>query len=181
MVWAQVLLRQHFIQNAKGLIKMKKLLAIIVLGLLLVGCVAIGNKTLEIENKISDPKIIALNVNSGGPWMREIERRLKKSGFKVLRASSVNEAIEVSGKKIIKYNEATTRYFLRVDAQAPTSAYYRCFGGGFQFDYIYGDLIDLQTNETVASIESRGYSEGCQPLAGKIFTNISKMVTESWE
>jgi len=102
-----------------------------VLGLLLTGCVAIGNQTLEIENKISDPKVIAVNVNNGGSWMREIERRLKKSAFKVLRATSVNEAIEVSGKKIIKYNEATTRYFLRIDAQAPTSAYYRCFRGGF--------------------------------------------------
>ena len=145
------------------------------------GCIAVGNQTLEIENKITEPKIIAVNVNSGGPWMREIERRLKKQGFKVLRASSVNEAIEVSGKKLIKYNEASTRYFLRVDAQAPTSAYYRCFGGGYNFDYFYADLIDLQSNETVASIESRGYSEGCQPLAGKIYTNTTLMVVNSWE
>ena len=145
------------------------------------GCVAVGNQTLEIENKITEPKIIAVNVNSGGPWMREIERRLKKQGFKVLRASSVNEAIEVSGKKLINYNEASTRYFLRVDAQAPTSAYYRCFGGGYNFDYFYADLIDLQSNETVASIESRGYSEGCQPLAGKIYTNTTLMVVNSWE
>ena len=145
------------------------------------GCVAVGNQTLEIENKITEPKIIAVNINSGGPWMREIERRLKKQGFKVLRASSVNEAIEVSGKKLIKYNEASTRYFLRVDAQAPTSAYYRCFGGGYNFDYFYADLIDLQSNETVASIESRGYSEGCQPLAGKIYTNTTLMVVNSWE
>ncbi len=49
-----------------------------VLGLFLSGCVAVGNQTLVIENKISDPKIIAVNVNSGGPWMREIERRLEK-------------------------------------------------------------------------------------------------------
>lgn len=145
------------------------------------GCVAVGNQTLEIENKITEPKIIAVNVNSGGPWMREIERRLKKQGFKVLRASSVNEAIEVSGKKIIKYNEASTRYFLRIDAQAPTTFAYRCFGGGFNFDYFYADLIDIQSNETVASIESRGYSEGCQPLAGKIYTNTTKMVVSSWE
>ena len=43
------------------------------------------------------------------------------------------------------------------------------------------DLIDLQSNETMASIESRGYSEGCQPLAGKIYTNITKMVVTSWK
>ena len=160
---------------------MKKLLSIIVLGSFLTGCVAVGNQTLEIENKISDPKVIAVNVNTGGPWMREIERRLKKAGFKVLRSGSVNEAIEVSGKKIIKYNEASTRYFLRIDAQTPTTFAYRCFGGGFNFDYFYADLIDIQSNETVASIESRGYSEGCQPLAGKIYTNTTKMVVSSWE
>jgi hypothetical protein len=160
---------------------MKKLFSIICLGLLLTSCVAIGNQTLEIENKITDSKILAVNVNSGGPWMREIERRLQKAGFTVLRSGSVNEAIEVSGKKIIKYNEASTRYFLRVDASAPTDFMYRCFGGGFNFDYFYADLIDLQTNITIASIESRGYSEGCQPLAGKIYTNTAKMVVESWK
>jgi hypothetical protein len=160
---------------------MSNIFKILFLGLLLTSCVAIGNQTLEVDKKISDPKVIAVNVTRGGPWMREIERRLKQSGFKVLRAASVNEAIEVSGKKLIKYNEASTRYFLRIDAQAPTAAYYRCFGGGFNFDYIYGDLIDLQTNETIASIESRGYSEGCQPLPGKIYTNITKMVVDSWK
>ena len=160
---------------------MYKTLQTILLALFISGCVAVGNQTLEIEEKISEQKVIAVNINSGGPWMREIERRLKKSGFRVLRASSINDAIEVSGKKIIKYNEASSRYFLRVDAQAPTSLMYRCFGGGYNFDYIHADLIDLQSNETLASIESRGYSEGCQPLAGKIYTNITKMVVNSWQ
>ena len=63
---------------------MKKILGVIVLGLLLTGCVAVGKQTLEVDNKISDPKVIAVNVNNGGPWMREVERRLKQSGFKVL-------------------------------------------------------------------------------------------------
>ena len=160
---------------------MRKIFEFIVLAFLLFGCVAVGDQTLQIENKITDEKVIAVNVNSGGPWMREIERRLKKKGFKVLRAASVNEAIEVSGKKLIKYNEASTRYFLRVDARAPTDFMHRCFGGGFNFDYFYADLIDLQSNQTIASIESRGYSEGCQPLAGKIYTNTTLMVVNSWE
>lgn len=159
---------------------MSKILKILILSFMLSGCVAVGNQTLEVENKISQSKVIAVNVNTGGPWMREIERRLKKQGFKVLRAASVNEAIEVSGKKLIKYNEASTRYFLRIDAAAPTDAMRRCFGGGYNFDYFYADLIDLESNETIASIESRGYSEGCQPLAGKIFTNTSLMVVNSW-
>ena len=159
---------------------MSKIFKILILSFILTGCVAVGNQTLEVENKISQAKVIAVNVNTGGPWMREIERRLKKEGFKVLRAASVNEAIEVSGKKLIKYNEASTRYFLRVDAAAPTDAMRRCIGGGYNFDYFYADLIDLESNETIASIESRGYSEGCQPLAGKIFTNTTLMVVNSW-
>ena len=159
---------------------MSKILKILIFSFILTGCVAVGNQTLEVENKISQAKVIAVNVNTGGPWMREIERRLKKQGFKVLRAASVNEAIVVSGKKLIKYNEASTRYFLRVDAAAPTDAMRRCFGGGYNFDYFYADLIDLESNETIASIESRGYSEGCQPLAGKIFTNTTLMVVNSW-
>ena len=159
---------------------MSKIFKILILSFILTGCVAVGNQTLEVENKISQAKVIAVNVNTGGPWMREIERRLKKQGFKVLRAASVNEAIVVSGKKLIKYNEASTRYFLRVDAAAPTDAMRRCIGGGYNFDYFYADLIDLESNETIASIESRGYSEGCQPLAGKIFTNTTLMVVNSW-
>ena len=90
---------------------MLKIFQIILLGLFLSGCVAVGNQTLEVEEKISEEKVIAVNINTGGPWMREIEKRLKKAGFRVLRASSVNDAIEVSGKKIIKYNEASSRYF----------------------------------------------------------------------
>ena len=161
---------------------MKKAILIIVFGLLLSGCVAVGNQTLEVKNKITDPKIIALNVETGGPWMREIERRIQRAGFQVLRAASVNEAIEVSGKKIIKYNEAATRYYLNIDAEAGVIlADGRCFGGGYNFGYIYADLVDLQTNQTIASIESRGYSEKCPPLSGKIFTNITKMIVESWE
>ena len=161
---------------------MKKLLGVLVLGLLVASCVAIEDQTLEIKNKITEPKIIALNVNSGGPWMREIERRLQRSGFQVLRAASVNEAIEVSGKKIIKYNEAATRYYLNIDADAGVNlAEGRCFGGGFNFGYIYADLVDLQTNQTIAFIESGGYSEKCPPLSGKIFTNITKMIVETWE
>ena len=160
---------------------MKKLLGILVLGIILTSCVAVGNVTLEVEEKIDAPKIIALNVNDGGPWMREIEGRLKKIGFKVLRAAGTNEAIEVEGQKIIRYNEASTRYFLLVDALAAVDWYHRCFGGGFNFDYINADLIDLTSNETIASINSRGYSENCPPMSGKIFTNITKMVVDSWK
>ena len=160
---------------------MLKNFRILALGLILTSCVAVGNVTLEVEDKIDAPKIIAVNVTDGGPWMREIEVRLKKEGFRVLRAAGVNEAIEVDGQKIIRYNEASTRYFLLVDAMAAVDWYHRCFGGGFNFDFINADIIDLSSNETLASINSRGYSENCPPMSGKIFTNITKMVVDSWK
>ena len=160
---------------------MKKLLGILALSIILTSCVAVGNVTLEVEEKIDAPKIIALNVTGGGPWMREVEGRLKKAGFKVLRAASVNEAIERDGQKIIRYKEASTRYFLLIDAGAAVDWYHRCFGGGFNFDFINADLIDLTSNETIASINSRGYSENCPPMSGKIFTNITKMIVDSWK
>ena len=159
---------------------MIKIIQLFIVGALISSCVATGNVTLEVEDAIQSPKIIALNINNGGPWMREIEKRLKKEGFRVLRASSTNEAIETDGKKLIKYNEASTRYFLLVDAMAPVDFMNRCFGGGYNFDYINADLIDLQTNETIASIEGRGYSENCPPMSGKIYTNITKLVIDSW-
>ena len=160
---------------------MLKNFRILALGLILTSCVGVGNVTLEVEEKIDAPKIIAVNVTDGGPWMREIEVRLKKEGFRVLRAAGVNEAIEVDGQKIIRYNEASTRYFLLVDAMAAVDWYHRCFGGGFNFDFINADIIDLSSNETLASINSRGYSENCPPMSGKIFTNITKMVIDSWK
>ena len=160
---------------------MKKFLGILVLGLLVTSCVATGTQTLSVDEKINAPKIIALNVTGGGPWMREIEKRLKKSGFKVLRAASVNEAIEVEGKKIIRYNEASTRYFLLIDAYADVSWAHRCFGDGYEFDYINADLIDLSTNETIASMEGRGFSEKCPPMSGTIFTDINQMIADSWK
>ena len=55
---------------------MLKIFQIILLGLFLSGCVAVGNQTLEVEEKISEQKVVAVNINSGGPWMREIEKRL---------------------------------------------------------------------------------------------------------
>ena len=160
---------------------MKKLLGILVLGLFISSCVATGKQTLSVDEKISAPKIIALNVYDGGPWMREIEKRLKQAGFTVLRSESINEAIEVEGNKVIKYNEATTRYFLLVDALAPVNFAHRCFGGGYNFDYINADLIDLRSNQTIASIEGRGYSENCPPMSGTIYGDITKMIDESWE
>ena len=163
---------------------MNKILPIILV-VVLSGCVAIGEQTLFPEQKIDAPKVISLNVSSGGPWMRDIERRLTRKGCKVLRSAG-RSSVEITKEKNTSnetketFNEAETRYYLEVDAMAPVNFARRCFGGGFNFDYIYADIIDTRTNQTIASIESRGYSEGCAPLSGSIFENITKMVVNSW-
>ena len=140
---------------------------IIALISLITGCIAIGNVTLEVDNKIPYKQEIAINVDYKEPWIGEIERRLKKHGFRVLRTSSADKA--------------SARYFLRVNAYAPLDFRNRCIFGGFNFDYFYADLIDLQSHEAIASIESRGYSEGCHPFSGTIFENTALMVKNSWD
>ena len=163
---------------------MNKILSIILV-VVCSGCVAIGEQTLFPEQQIDAPKVISLNVSSGGPWMREIERRLTKKGFRVLRSAG-RTSVEITNEKSLSnetketFKKAETRYYLEVDAMAPVNWAHRCFGGGFNFDYIYADLIDTTTNQTIAAIESRGYSEGCAPLSGSIFENITNMVVNSW-
>ena len=68
-----------------------------------------------------------------------------------------------------------------IDALAAVDWAHRCFGGGYTFDYINADLIDLASNQTIASIEGRGYSEGCPPMSGTIYGDITKMIVDSWE
>lgn len=147
--------------------------------LILTSCIATGKQTLQVQNKIVAPKIIAININSG-PWMGEIERRLQRSGFQVIRNSMMGEKTLIKPDSKFKFNQSTTKYYLSVNAAAPTDYMRRCFGGGYNFDYIYADLVDTATGQTIASIEGRGYSEGCPPLAGSIYTNITKMVNDSW-
>jgi hypothetical protein len=142
-------------------------------------CIAIGEQTLKVQNKIIAPKEISINLNSG-PWMGEIERRLQAEGFKVIISSSSGQTTVTNKDKQFKYNQATAKYFLQINAAARTDLMARCFGGGYNFDYIYANLIDIQTQETIASIHSRGFSEGCPPLEGAIYTNIAKMVSDSW-
>ena len=42
-------------------------------------------------------------------------------------------------------------------------------------------LTYVATNETIKSIEARGYSEDCPPLSGTIYGDIAKMVSSSFE
>ena len=73
---------------------MKNFFFIVVTSFVLAGCVAVGNQTLKVENKILAPKIISINKNSG-PWMGEIERRLQKAGFRVIYSKFVGKELKL--------------------------------------------------------------------------------------
>jgi hypothetical protein len=115
------------------------------------------------------------------PWVMRIERELRQAGFQVLRWESTQKVTELeSPGRIASYNAASTSYILRIEGEADLSWAQRCMGGGFNFSYISAELIDVRSNQSLASYSGQGYSEGCAPLSGKIFANITNMVLNAW-
>jgi hypothetical protein len=158
---------------------LKKFISTASFCLLLTAC-ATGQKTVLTDKRIDEPKVIALSAPRT-PWVIEIESRLKKAGFKVLRQSSTKQVSEqVSPQRTERYNEASANYVLAIEGVAWMDAMHRCFGGGYQFDYINAELVDVRSNETLLNINGSGYSEGCQPLSGTIFGDIVDGVSALW-
>jgi hypothetical protein len=150
------------------------LLAMLLLSL--VGCVSTASKDIFVTEKIDSPREIAIS-GTRAPWVFEIEKRLRAKGFSVKRWSSQNRSIEqVTPDKVEVYNEASTRLILRIDGYAPNTSMTRCFGGGYDFEFITAEIIDAENNETLAAYSNSGYSEGCQPLSGTIFGDVVSMV-----
>lgn len=147
---------------------------------LLFGC-ATGTKTVFVDEKIKAPKVIALQA-ARTPWVVEIEGRLRNKGFKVLRYVSQTQVTQkVSETRTEAFNEASARYVLRIEGYAPLDVMNRCFAGGYKFDFITAELIDLTNNETIMNVSANGYSENCAPLSGTIFTDIVSTVESAWE
>lgn len=148
---------------------------------LLSGCVSTKSMDILVEEKVEAPKVIAMS-GTRAPWVYEIEKRLRNNGFEIKRMASQNVAVEeVSPKKTEAYNEASARFILHIDGYAPNTSMTRCFGGGYRFEYINAELIDVRTNETVMHYSNSGYSEKCPPLSGTIFGDISDAVSQVWE
>ena len=160
---------------------MKRLIISISAAVLMSGCVATKSVDIMISEKIDAPKVIAMS-GSRGPWVYEIEKRLKANGFQIKRIASQNQAVEqVSDTKMEIYKEASARFIMNIDGYAPNNSMERCFGGGYRFDYINVELIDLTKNETVFHYSNSGYSEGCQPLSGSIFGDIAEITNSAWK
>ncbi|MDP1652843.1 MAG: hypothetical protein Q8L56_08975 [Rhodocyclaceae bacterium] len=148
--------------------------------LVLSGC-ATGTKTVLVDKKITEPKVIALNAPRT-PWVVEIESRLRQKGYKVLRWASQKRVKEqVSERRTEEFREASARYVLSIEGFAPLGVMHRCVGGGYNFQYITAELIDTNTNETIVTISGSGHSENCFPLSGTVFTDIISGIDGVWQ
>ncbi|WP_141201918.1 hypothetical protein [Citrobacter braakii] len=158
---------------------MKKLL-IAGLAIMLVGCASTKNVDVVATEKAQGERIIAVN-SSRAPWVYEIEKRLKQKGFTVLRSASQQVTIEKQTNSTTGiYNEATTRYVLNLNGFAPNNTMTRCYGGGYDFEYIDAELIDVKNNQTMFHYSNSGFSENCPPMSGTIFTDITNLVANAW-
>lgn len=149
--------------------------------LLLLAACAAGQKTVLVGEKISGPKVIALDAPRT-PWVVEIENRLRQRGFKVLRWASQKRVREkIDEQRTEEFREAAVRYVLVLDGDAPLDPMHRCFAGGWRFEYLTAELVDVSTNETLLSVSGSGYSENCPPLSGSLFSDIVSSVEGSWQ
>jgi hypothetical protein len=131
------------------------------------------------EAFINEPKVISIEARRL-PWVLEIERRLRESGFEVVSQSTIRQRTAKSNNETLSFNEAGTRYTIKIDGAADLSIMTRCMGGGYNFEYITVELFDAQDNKVLRQYSSNGYSEGCQPLSGTIFTDITKLIEGAW-
>lgn len=160
---------------------MKKVFWLLSLAVLLQGCVSTKSIDIMSDEKIMGQKVVAMS-GSRGPWVYEIEKRLKQRGFQIKRMASQNSSIEqVSDTKTDVYNEASARYILHIDGYAPNNSMERCFGGGYRFSHINAELIDIVKNETVFHYSNSGYSENCPPMSGTIFGDIVNLTDSAWQ
>ncbi|HDS2649763.1 hypothetical protein ABLU80_23295 [Klebsiella sp. CN_Kp104] len=158
---------------------MKKLILLFAT-LALAGCASTKNVDVVSSEKAQGSKTVAIN-STRAPWVYEIEKRLKQKGFTVLRSASQQVTIEKQSDTTTGvYNQSTSRYVLNLNGFAPNGAMTRCFGGGYNFNYIDAELVDVKTNQTMFHYSNSGYSENCPPLSGTIFSDITNLVANSW-
>ena len=142
---------------------MKKLLGIIVLGLLMSGCTisdtqmksSTTNTGIKLDGKIKE--IIFLNdhkINS------KLTIELINRGIKVKPFASQQKVTEKSGNSEIEYNEAATRYGLKIEDDFKQVC---VFSNNQNNDFIF-TLIDIRTNNIVNIYEKRGPNGKCPPL-----------------
>ncbi|MDC0859059.1 hypothetical protein OAP71_03500 [Pelagibacteraceae bacterium] len=141
---------------------MKKLLAIIVLGLLCSCTISDSqmksvstNTGIKIQGGIKE--IIFLNkhkINS------KLTVELIKKGIKVKPFSIREKVTEKSEKKDVEYNLASARYGLKIESDFKQVC---VFSTNQNNDFIF-TLIDIRTNDIIDIFEKRGPNGKCPPL-----------------
>ena len=158
------------------MIRLGSALAALVLAIAVSACGSTESATFHERATIDGPREVVL-VGPRYPWTVEIESRLRERGYAVRRFASTGRVYEqVDVNRAEAYREAAARVALVVHGYAPTSGLGRCIGGGFRFDYINAEVIDIMENETLAYYSESGHSEDCAPVSGTIFTDIVDMV-----
>jgi hypothetical protein len=138
--------------------------------LFLASC-ASGSVVVLKEERIRAARVVALDAPLA-PWVPQIEKRLKQHGFQVKR---------ISRDQTGSLANLGARYVLRLTGDYHTGWERRCLGGGYRLQGLTAELLDLETNEALASTSGEGYSEDCPPLSGSIFGDVASMVADRWE
>ena len=110
---------------------------------------------IKLDSKIEE--LILLNnhrINS------KLTIALIKKGFKVKAFASQQKVTEKSGNNEIEYNEAATRYGLKIEDDFKQIC---VFSNNQNNDFIF-TLIDIRTNNIVNIYEKRGPNGKCPPL-----------------
>ena len=142
---------------------MKKLFSIVLLGLLLSNCTISDtqmkststNTGVNLDGKIKE--IIFLNehkINS------KLTIELINRGIKVKPFISQQKVTEKSGNSEIEFNEAATRYGLKIQDDFKQV----CVFSSNQNNNFTFTLIDIRTNDIVNIYEKRGPNGKCPPL-----------------
>ena len=142
---------------------MKKLLSIVVLGLLLSNCTVSDtqmkstttNTGVNVDGKIKE--IIFLNEHKINP---KLTIELINRGIKVKPFISQQKVTEKSGNSEDECNEAATRYGLKIQDDFKQVC---VFSSNQNNDFTF-TLIDIRTNDIVNIYEKRGPNGKCPPL-----------------
>lgn len=131
------------------------------------------------DKKLEGKKEVAITTDDSGVWLYKLIAEIEKQGVSVKRTSSTGETTITENGKSFKYEQAASRYILKVNGSVDHAR--RCFGGGHTFNNLSLEVFDSQENKGVAMFTDSGYSEGCPPAISSMFEDLAKNVRSLWD
>lgn len=144
--------------------------------ILISGC-GVALNVERINTKLIDHNDKTLVFLDSHEWDMELQKALRKNSFSIKKFASqkiVQEKTSETRKEI--FREAGARYGL--DYGYDIAEY--CFGGGARFRKLTVEISDLYTNDIILTVEKGGYSEGCPPANGTLFSDIARTLSNEW-